>query len=82
MSDFDSRARKAADAVRRQIAKSTPDLEKGIRRAQRSPARVAIPSAVAAAAVLIAGVAAALPRIGDGGTPSSGATAYALAGMR
>ena len=83
MSDFDSRARKAADAVRRKIAESTPDLEKGIRRSQRSPAaRVAIPSAVAAAAVLIAGVAVALPRGGSGGTPSGGeATAYALAGM-
>jgi uncharacterized secreted protein with C-terminal beta-propeller domain len=81
MSDFDSRARKAADAVRRQIAESTPDTEKGIRRAQRSPARVAIPSAVAAAAVLIAGVAVALPRGGDGGTPSDGeGTAFALAG--
>ncbi|HMI35315.1 MAG TPA: beta-propeller domain-containing protein, partial [Propionibacteriaceae bacterium] len=83
MSEFDSRARKAADAVRRQIAESTPDLEKGIRRAQRSTAaRVVIPSAVAAAAVLIAGVAVALPRSGNGGTPSGGeATAYALAGM-
>ena len=66
MSDFDSRARKAADAVRQQIAENTPDLEKGIRRAQRSTAaRVAIPSAVAAAAVLIAGVAVALPRGGS-----------------
>jgi uncharacterized secreted protein with C-terminal beta-propeller domain len=83
MSDFDSRARKAADAVRQQIAASTPGVEKGIRRAQRSPAaRVAIPSAVAAAAVLIAGVAVALPRSGNGGTPSAGeGTAYALAGM-
>jgi uncharacterized secreted protein with C-terminal beta-propeller domain len=83
MSEFDSRERKAADEVRRQIAESTPDLDKGIRRAQRSTAaRVAIPSAVAAAAVLIAGVAIALPRSGNGGTPSGGeATAYALAGM-
>jgi uncharacterized secreted protein with C-terminal beta-propeller domain len=81
MSDFDSRARKAAEAVRRQIAGGTPDLEKRIRRAQRSTARVAIPSAVAAAAVLIAGVAVALPRGGDGGIPSSGqATAFAMAG--
>ena len=81
MSDFDSRARKAAEAVRRQIAEGTPDLENRIRRAQRSPARVAIPSAVAAAAVLIAGVAVALPRGGDGGTRSGGpATAFAMAG--
>ena len=65
MSDFDSRARKAADSVRQQIAESTPHHEKGIRRAQRSPGRVAIPSAVAAA-VLIAAVVVALPR--GGGT--------------
>ncbi len=82
MNDFDSRARKAAEAVRRQIAEGTPDLENRIRRAQRSTARVAIPSAVAAAAVLIAGVAVALPRGGNGGTASGGeGTAYALAGM-
>jgi uncharacterized secreted protein with C-terminal beta-propeller domain len=82
MSDFDSRARKAADAVRRQIAESSPDAEKGIRRAQRSPARVAIPSAAAAAAiVLIAGVVVAVPRSGDDGTASGGdQTAFALAG--
>ena len=82
MSDFDSRARKAADSVRHQIAESTPHHEKGIRRAQRSPGRVAIPSAVAAA-VLIAAVVVASPRAGGGnGTPPGGdATAYALAGL-
>ena len=82
MSDFDSRARKAADAVRHQIAQSTPDTEKGIRRAQRSPARVALPSAAAAAAlVLIAGVVVAVPRGGNDGTPSAeDQTAFALAG--
>ena len=81
MSDFDSRARKAADSVRQQIAESTPHHEKGIRRAQRSPGRVAIPSAVAAA-VLIAAVVVALPRAGGNGTPPGGdATAYALAGL-
>jgi uncharacterized secreted protein with C-terminal beta-propeller domain len=64
MSDFESRARKAADSVRHQIAESTFQPEKGIRRAQRSPARVAIPSAVAAAA-LIAGVMVGVPRIGN-----------------
>jgi uncharacterized secreted protein with C-terminal beta-propeller domain len=63
MSDFESRARKAADAVRHQIADRTYQPDKGIRRAQRSPARVAIPSAVAAAA-LIAGVIVGVPRIG------------------
>jgi uncharacterized secreted protein with C-terminal beta-propeller domain len=81
VSDFNSRARKAADAVREQIADNPSDPEKGIRRAQRSPARIAIPSAVAAA-VLIAGVVVALPRGGDHGTPSGGDnTAYALAGV-
>jgi uncharacterized secreted protein with C-terminal beta-propeller domain len=80
MSDFDSRARKAADAVRRQIAENTPHAEKGIRRAQRSPARVAIPSAVAAA-VLIAAVVVALPRGGGDGTTSGGdSTAFAMVG--
>jgi uncharacterized secreted protein with C-terminal beta-propeller domain len=70
MSDFDSRARKAADSVREQISGNTFHPEKGIRRAQRSPARIAIPSAVAAVA-LIAAVMVALPRGGDGGTPSA-----------
>ena len=88
MSDFDARARKAADAVRQQIADSTPHPEKGIRRAQRSPGRVAIPGAIAAAAVLIAAVAVTLPRGGDGGAESSGpalsggnGAAYAMAGV-
>jgi uncharacterized secreted protein with C-terminal beta-propeller domain len=80
MSDFDSRARKAADAVRQQLADNTSHPEKGIRRAQRSPARVAIPSAVAAA-VLIAAVVVALPRGGDAGTPSGAeGAAFALTG--
>jgi uncharacterized secreted protein with C-terminal beta-propeller domain len=72
MSNFDSRARKAADAVRQQIAGNTPQYEKGIRHAQRSPARVAIPSAVAAAVVVIAGFAVALPRVGGAGGTASG----------
>jgi uncharacterized secreted protein with C-terminal beta-propeller domain len=86
MSDFESRARKAADAVRQQVAGNSPNLEKGIQRAQRSPARVAVPGAVAAAAVLIAGVALALPRGGDGGASSGGTSlsgegaAFALPG--
>ena len=81
MSDFDSRARKAADSVRQQIADNPHNTEKGIRRAHRSAARVAIPSAVAAAAVLIVGVAVALPRSGDPGTPSGAdGAAFALAG--
>ena len=73
MSDFDSRARKAADAVRHQIAGNTPQYERGIRHAQRSPARVVVPSAVAAAAVIIAGFAIALPRGGGNSGAASGA---------
>jgi uncharacterized secreted protein with C-terminal beta-propeller domain len=81
VSDFDSRARKAADAVRQQIAENASDSEKGIRRAQRSPARVAIPSAVAAAVALIVGVAVALPYGGGEGTSSAGpGAAYAVPG--
>jgi uncharacterized secreted protein with C-terminal beta-propeller domain len=86
MSDFDSRGRKAADAVRHQIAENSPRYEKGIRRAKQSHARVAIPSAIAAA-VLIGAVLVALPRVGGGnGTESSGAAhgadgaAFALTG--
>ena len=63
------------------LPRAPPHHEKGIRRAQRSPARVAIPSAVAAAAVLIAGVVVALPRGGDTGTPSGAdGAAFALTG--
>ena len=81
MSDFDSRARKAADAVRQQIAENASDSEKGIRRAQRSPARVAIPSAVAAAVALIVGVVVVLPHGGGEGTSSAGpGVAYAVPG--
>jgi uncharacterized secreted protein with C-terminal beta-propeller domain len=81
VSDFDSRARKAADAVRQQIAENASDSEKGIRRAQRSPARVAIPSAVAAAVALIVGVVVALPYGGGEGTSSAGpGVAYAVPG--
>jgi uncharacterized secreted protein with C-terminal beta-propeller domain len=81
VSDFDSRARKAADAVRQQIAENTSDSEKGIRRAQRSPARVAIPSAVAAAVALIVGVVVVLPHGGGEGTSLAGpGAAYAVPG--
>ncbi|HEY6687423.1 MAG TPA: beta-propeller domain-containing protein [Propionibacteriaceae bacterium] len=81
MSDFDSRARKAADAVRQQIAENASDSEKGIRRAQRSPARVAIPGAVAAAVALIVGVVVALPYGGSDVTSSAGpGAAYAVPG--
>ena len=78
MSDFDSRARKAADAVRRQIGESTALHETGIRRARRSPARVAIPSA-AAAVVLIGAVMIGLPHGGGAGLGGGGA-AFAVTG--
>ena len=86
MSDFEARARKAADAVRRQIDELPAHHDEGIRRAQRSPARFAIPTAVAAA-VLIGAVAIGIPRIGGGitsgaeGAASGGAgAAFALTG--
>jgi uncharacterized secreted protein with C-terminal beta-propeller domain len=82
VSDFDSRARKAADAVRQQIAENTFHSEKGIRRAQRSPARAAlIPSAVAVAVFIITGVVIALPGGGDNRTELGAEGApYAMAG--
>ena len=79
MSDFDSRARKAAEAVRRQIVENTAHHETGIRRAQRSPARVAIPSAVAAA-MLIGAVMVGLPHGGGGAASSGGDAALAMTG--
>lgn len=79
MSDFESRARKAAGAVRHQIAENAPDHERGIRRAQRSPARAAIATAVAAA-VLISVLGVGLPRTGGSGTTSGGDAAMALTG--
>ena len=79
MSDFDSRARKAADAVRRQIVENTAHHEVGIRRARRSPARVAIPSGVAAA-VLIGAVVIGLPQGGGGTGLAGGGAAFALTG--
>ena len=77
MSDFDFRARKAADAVRRQVAEHSAHHEAGIRRAQRSPARIAIPSAAAAAA-LVGAIAIGLPS--GGRTPGAGGAAFALTG--
>ena len=67
MSDFEARARKAADAVRRRIDEIPAHHDEGIRRAQRSPARFAIPTAVAAA-VLIGAVAIGTARVGGGTT--------------
>jgi hypothetical protein len=82
VSDFDYRARKAADAVRQQIAANPISTEKGIRRAQRSLARGAlIPSAVAAAVFLVAGVVVAVPHGRDNGTPSAAdGAAFAVTG--
>jgi hypothetical protein len=79
MSDFDSRARKAAEAVRRQIVENTAHQETRIRRARRSPARVAIPSAVAAA-MLIGAVMVGLPHSGGGAALSGGNAAMAMTG--
>ena len=79
MSDFESRARKAAEAVRQQMAENTKPQELGIGRARRSPARVAIPSAVAAS-VLIGAVMVAFPQGGGGGTSTGAGGAVAMAG--
>ena len=77
MSDFEFRARKAADSVRRQIVDNTAHHEMGIRRARRSPARVAIPSVVAMA-VLVGAVMIGLP--GGGTRLGGGGAAFALTG--
>jgi uncharacterized secreted protein with C-terminal beta-propeller domain len=80
MSDFDARARKAADSVRREIAENTAHHEPGIRRGQRSPAGIAISSAVVAA-VVISAVLMWLPRGTGAGTGIGGAgAAFALTG--
>ena len=72
MSDFETRARKAAEAVRRQIAENPVHHDEGIRRAQRSPARFAVPTAVAAA-VLIGAVAIGVPCSAAGSYGGDGA---------
>ena len=73
MTDFDSRATEAAEAVRRQIDELPEDHEAGIRRVKRSPARIAVPALVAAA-VLISAVAIGLPRV-IGALPTGGGSA-------
>ena len=78
MTGFDARARKAADAVRQQLAKNAPDDERGIRRAQRPPRRWVVPSA---AAVLVAAVAMAAPGFIGGGNPAGPRAAYAAPGQ-
>ena len=60
MSDFETRARHAADAVRRQIAELPTYDDEGIRRAQRPPSRGPLRLAVAAS-ILIGAVAIGVP---------------------
>ncbi len=93
MSDFETRARNAAEAVRRQIADLPVHHDEGIRRAQRSPARFAAHTAVAAA-VLIGAVAIGVPMLrggityggdsaasgGGGAVAGEGGAAFALTG--
>lgn len=74
MSDFETRARAAADAVRRQIAELPARDDDGIRRAKRPPSRVAARTAVAAA-VLIGAVAVGVPLVNSGTTTGSDSTA-------
>ncbi len=76
MSDFDARARKAAAAVRQQVANDAPNDKRGIRRAQRPVRRWVVPSA---AAVLVAAVAIATPGLIGGGNPTGSGGAYAAA---
>ncbi len=79
MSDFESRARKAAAAVRQQMTENTSAHETGIRRAQRSRNQFAIPTAVAAS-VLIGAVVVAFPLGGGSETALRGGEAVAMAG--
>ena len=67
MSDFETRARAAADAVRRQLAELPTHQEEGLRRAQRPPTRTVGRLAVAAA-VLVGAVAIGVPMLGGGVT--------------
>lgn len=60
MSDFETRARHAADAVRRQITELPTDDDAGIRRAQRPPSRSPLRLAVAAS-ILVGAVAIGVP---------------------
>lgn len=76
MTGFDARARKAADAVRQQLAENAPYDEGGLRHARRPVRRWAVPSA---AALLLAGVAIAVPGLTGGGNPAQPGPAYAAA---
>ncbi|HEY5784978.1 MAG TPA: beta-propeller domain-containing protein, partial [Microlunatus sp.] len=60
MSDFETRAQHAADAVRRQIAELPTHHDEGIRRAQRPPSRGPLRLAVAAS-ILVGAVAIGVP---------------------
>ena len=65
MSDFETRARHAADAVRRQIAELPTHHDEGIRRAQRPPSRGPLRLAVAAS-ILVGAVAIGVPMLRAG----------------
>jgi uncharacterized secreted protein with C-terminal beta-propeller domain len=80
MSDFEERARRAADGVRRAIDEQQVDIDKGSKRAKRTPgARAAIPGTVAVVA-LITGLFVALPNDDDGVQLDGGKGTFALAG--
>jgi len=69
---FEARAHKASEAVRQQMAARAPGDELGLRRARRPIRRMTLPR-VAAAAVLVAGVAVLGPSLGGrGGAIESG----------
>ena len=65
MSDFETRARHAADAVRRQIAELPTHHDEGIRRAHRPPSRGPLRLAVAAS-ILVGAVAIGVPMLRAG----------------
>jgi uncharacterized secreted protein with C-terminal beta-propeller domain len=79
MSDFETRARHAAEAVRRQVAELPAHHDEGLRRAQRPPARGALRLAVAAS-ILIGAVAIGVPVV-RGGLATGGDSAASGGGV-
>jgi uncharacterized secreted protein with C-terminal beta-propeller domain len=79
MSDFETRARHAAEAVRRQVAELPTHHDEGLRRAQRPPARGALRLAVAAS-ILIGAVAIGVPVV-RGGLATGGDSAASGGGV-
>ncbi len=78
MSDFESRARSAADAVKREMDRTNPDDDRGLRHARRSRKRAVVPAL--AAVFLVAGLSTQLPiNNGNNGHVASNESKYQLA---